>query len=160
MDGKNNLCLITYLEDLKRREVPIFAHENLKHADIAHMVRSCMADEYDIQQVLTRPVDVGYGSCKRDRAWLVGVHKKKARWLQPSLQGLYEKLCEPLSARQVPQAACWCETDAEELKTELEKSAHPTAALGHVEETGRTDDWLLNNNNNNNNKYRNEGINV
>ena len=86
------------------------------------MVHRCMGDLYIIEQVFTQAEDVGYGVCRRDRLWLVGVHKQKARFLRP-LQGLYSDLCAALCTAQVPQSACWRETDAQELLNELQDSA-------------------------------------
>ena len=140
-DGQNNHIAVTYLLDLKRRGVPIWVHENLNRGDIIEMVHRCMGDSYIIQQVFTRAEDVGYGVCRRDRLWLVGVHKQKARFLRP-LQGLYNNLCAALCTAQVPQSACWRETDAQELRSELQESAptHGSSTRGRVNNPGGS--WL------------------
>ena len=76
-NGQNNHIAVTYLLDLKRRAVPILVHENLNRGGIIEMVQRCMGDLYIIEQVFTRAEDVGYGVCRRDRLWLVGVHKQE-----------------------------------------------------------------------------------
>ena len=114
-EGKNVNAMLLHFCDLQRRQIPIRVSENVVDVEGQTAIASAMND-CEIRYIITMPEDVGMGSVRRDRGWIVGVAPPFRFFQDPNL--LYEKLAGVLSQKQVSQSALWFEDD-EGLQQEL-----------------------------------------
>ena len=117
-NGKYASCLVTTLKYVIDTGPAFFVSENVKGA--LALIRESLDGVYVVYGIDGCPSDSGYGCNRRDREFVVGVHRGHGQWLQdPS--AVYKKITKELSARQVPQSEAWWMMNSHDLRFECEQ---------------------------------------
>lgn len=103
---------LTQARNLIQNAIPTFCSENVLSGDVLEAMNENLQEHYDTALIKTKPSDVGFRYCSRDRGYLIGVNKA---WgcLAGDPAETYDLLCSGFTPDIDPREFWWMEKDAD-----------------------------------------------